>query len=253
MGQENINIICAKGLHKSYKSKVDPVLNNLSIEVKKGEFYGILGPNGVGKTTFMNILCGLIKPSNGEVSVLGQKPSSFSDANKIGLGVVPQDIALYDKLSGRENLLFFGSAYKIPMHILKSKIDYYTNLFGLETAIDRQVSTYSGGMKRRVNLMAAILHEPELLFLDEPTVGIDVQSKLKIVEFLKEYNSSGKTIFYTSHHMREAESLCTKVGIMDMGNLVVEGSPKELMNSYSCQSLEEVFLLITGKHLRDDL
>lgn len=252
MGQENINIIQVQNLCKSYKGKLEPVLNSLNLKVPKGEFYGILGPNGAGKTSLMNILCGLIKANSGSVSVLNSNPHSFSNSDKVGIGVVPQDIALYDKLSGRENLLFFGNAYKIKPQILQQKIDEYTKVFGLENAIDRPLGTYSGGMKRRVNLMAGILHEPEILFLDEPTVGIDVQSRFKIIEFLKEYNSSGKTIFYTSHHMREAETLCTLVGILDEGSLVEEGSPKELMNKYKCESLEDVFLTITGKQLRDE-
>lgn len=252
MGQETVNIIQVQNLSKSYKGKLEPVLNSLNLKVPKGEFYGILGPNGAGKTSLMNILCGLIKANAGSVSVLNANPITFSNLDKVGIGVVPQDIALYDKLSGRENLLFFGNAYRIPPKTLKQKIDEYTKIFGLEHAMDRPLGTYSGGMKRRVNLMAGILHDPEILFLDEPTVGIDVQSRHKIIDFLKDYNASGKTIFYTSHHMREAETLCTLVGIMDAGTLVAEGTPKELMSTYNCESLEDVFLNITGKQLRDE-
>lgn len=252
MEQEPEIILDVKRLCKSYKNKVEPVLNDLKLQVKKGAFYGILGPNGAGKTTLINILCGLIPPDSGHIQVLGQHPRSFSGLQKIGLGIVPQEIALYEALSAKENLQFFGHAYRIPMPILNAKIDEYTKMFGLENAIHRPISTYSGGMKRRVNLMAGILHDPDILFLDEPTVGIDVQSRMKIIDFLKAYNASGKTIFYTSHHMREAESLCSMVGIMDAGVLVAEASPRELMQGYSCNSLEEVFLAITGKHLRDE-
>lgn len=251
MGQETINIIDVKSLEKSYKGQIEPVLNGLDLTVNKGDFYGILGPNGAGKTTLMNILCGLIPASKGNVRVVGENPQKFHDYTKITIGVVPQDIALYDKLTGRENLRFFGFAYNLSKSHIDQKIDEYTKRFGLSHAIDKLLGTYSGGMKRRLNLMAAILHEPPLLFLDEPTVGIDVQSRHTIVEFLKEFNEAGHTILYTSHHMKEAETLCNKVGIMDAGKLLAEGSPSQLMQTFEEKSLEDVFLKITGKQLRD--
>lgn len=245
-------LIEVHNVFKTYRGKVEPVLNGLDLEVIAGEFYGILGPNGAGKTSLMNILCGLVPYTGGTVQVTGSEPRHFSALSKSRIGLVPQDIALYDKLSARENLHFFGSAYRIPHKELKERTEYYLNVFGLEKHASRPLKTYSGGMKRRVNLIAGILHAPDLLFLDEPTVGIDVQSRNVIVEFLTEYNRSGHTVFYTSHHMREAETLCSRVGIMDNGRIIAEGTPADLMQQHACETLEAMFLKLTGKDLRDE-
>lgn len=246
------DLIYVKDLGKTYRSRAEPVLDKLNLQVRRGEFYGILGPNGAGKTSLMNILCGLVPYNKGLVRVTGSEPAAFSALSKSRIGVVPQDIALYDKLSARENLYFFGSTYRIPYKELKERTEYYLQIFGLEKHASRPLKTYSGGMKRRVNLIAGILHAPDLLFLDEPTVGIDVQSRNVIVEFLAGYNRAGHSVFYTSHHMREAETLCTKVGIIDNGHIIAEGEPLALMRQYDAETLEDVFLKLTGKDLRDE-
>ncbi len=245
-------LIQVRGLSKAYRGKIEPVLNGLDLDVQPGEFYGLLGPNGAGKTSLMNILCGLVPYKQGTVRVTGSSPADFNALSKSRIGLVPQDIALYDKLSARENLHFFGSAYRIPHKELRERTEHYLRIFGLEKHASRPLKTYSGGMKRRVNLIAGILHGPDLLFLDEPTVGIDVQSRNVIVEFLAEYNRSGHTVFYTSHHMREAETLCSRVGIIDSGVIIADGTPAELMRQHACETLESMFLKLTGKDLRDE-
>jgi ABC-2 type transport system ATP-binding protein len=167
--------------------------------------------------------------------------------------VVPQDIALYQKLTAYENLKFFGNMYGLKGQELKERIISRAAAFGLEQKLHRKVNTFSGGMKRRVNLIAGILHRPRILILDEPTVGIDVQSKNVIIEYLKQLNENeGTTIVYTSHMMDEAERFCSHIAIIDMGQIVTEGKPEELIGAYpSCNNLEDIFLLLTGRSLRD--
>ncbi|MEO7308423.1 MAG: ABC transporter ATP-binding protein, partial [Ferruginibacter sp.] len=164
----------------------------------------------------------------------------------------PQDIALYPTLSARENLAFYGSMYGLHGKDLKDKIEAWLEKLGLTDAAKRQVSTYSGGMKRRVNLIAGVLHSPTILFLDEPTVGVDVQSRNVIIEHLKEINAAGTTIIYTSHHMEEAENFCTRVSIIDHGKILIQGTPGELIsNNAGSTNLENVFLNLTNRKLRD--
>jgi ABC-2 type transport system ATP-binding protein len=168
------------------------------------------------------------------------------------IGVVPQDIALYPMLTARENLSFYGHMYGLRGKPLKDKIELWLNNFGLTEAGNNRLSTYSGGMKRRVNLIAGILHDPKILFLDEPTVGVDVQSRNVIIDHLKDLNKAGTTVIYTSHHMEEAELFCSRVAIIDNGNIIVEGTPKQLIeNNEGCPNLESVFLHLTKRKLRD--
>jgi len=245
------HIIEVERLTKTYKGLEEPVLKQIDLNVKRGEIFGILGPNGVGKTTLINILCGLKDYDSGSVYIDSHDIKKEPGVLKRLIGVVPQEIALYDKLSARENLHFFGSCYGLKGNELKEKTEMYLERFGLLKSASRQIKTFSGGMKRRVNLIAAIMHSPRVLFLDEPTVGIDVQSRTVIVDFLREFNQSGSTIFYTSHHMKEAENLCTRVAIMDNGKIVASGTPNQLKEEYQVNYLEDVFLHVTGKDLRD--
>jgi ABC-2 type transport system ATP-binding protein len=170
------------------------------------------------------------------------------------IGVVPQEIALYPTLTARENLTFFGNMFGIRGNELNSRISEHLAFFGLEKFAAKKISTYSGGMKRRVNLIAGLLHRPKILFLDEPTVGIDVQSRNVIINFLNELKKTGTTIIYTSHYMEEAENLCSRVAIIDRGRIIAIGKPKELVDSNpEFKNLETVFLQLTGKDLRDDV
>ncbi len=244
-------IIRTEHLKKTYSGLSEPVLSDVNLNVNAGEIFGILGPNGAGKTTLISILCGLRESDSGKAEIDGFDIAENRAELKRLIGVVPQEIAIYDRLSARENLEFFGSCYGLKGKTLRETTDRYLTQFGLIKNADRPVKTFSGGMKRRVNLIAAIMHKPKVLFLDEPTVGVDVQSRTVIVDFLKEFNEDGCSIFYTSHHMKEAETLCSRVAIMDNGTIVAEGSPEVLMQKNNAKSLEEVFLILTGKDLRD--
>lgn len=245
-------IIDIQGLTKIYPRRFESAIDNLSLQIKSGEFYGLLGPNGAGKTTTISVLTGLLKPTSGSVLIKNHNVATQLDAIKPAIGVVSQDIALYEKLTAHENLYYFGRLYGIEKKKLNQRIDFLLDRLGLLKYKDHKVNSFSGGMKRRINIMAGILHEPEIVILDEPVVGVDVHSRNVIREFLKEVNKQGKTIIYTSHIMEDAEKLCSKVAIIDYGKLVEVGAPHELVLKYpDCQSLEEVFLKLTGQNLRD--
>jgi ABC-2 type transport system ATP-binding protein len=245
-------IIQISSLSKKYKDAEMYALNDFSLTIYEGQIYGLLGPNGAGKTTLISILCGLIKPSLGSFTINNLTYSSNADEIKKIIGVVPQEYALYPTLTARENLLYFGSMYGLKGKILKEKVAQSLDFLGLLKFADKRVETFSGGMKRRVNLIAGILHQPKVLFLDEPTVGVDVQSKNAIIDYLKMLNKNGTTIIYTSHHLVEAEDFCTDIAIVDQGQLFAQGTPKSLIASVeNARNLEDVFIALTGKELRD--
>jgi ABC-2 type transport system ATP-binding protein len=239
-------------LYKTYKGADEPALNGVRLNVPMGEIFGLLGPNGAGKTTTINILCGILHPSSGRVNIAGLSLQSHTEEIKRTIGVVPQDIALYPTLTARENLDFIGSMYGLKGKSLKGRIEECLEIFGLKKFANRQVQNYSGGMKRRLNLIAGIMHRPKILFLDEPTVGIDVQSRNVILDYLKKLNQEGTTIIYTSHYMEEAEQLCTSIAIIDLGRIIIEGRPMELIQQHpGTENLEHMFLQLTGRKLRD--
>ena len=245
------HIIDIKNLSKTYKGSNSPAVNQLSLQVETQNIHGILGPNGAGKSTTINIISGLLTSNSGSVQIDGLDLESNSKAIKKIIGLVPQDIALYQELSAHENLMFFGQLHHIPKLILKKRIDHSLQRLGLWEQKHQKVKNYSGGMKRRINLLAGLLHEPKLLILDEPTVGVDVQSKQVILDFLLELNQKGTSILYTSHLMEEAEKICQQVSIIDQGRVIESGKPQSLIKQYQTQTLEEVFIKLTGKALRD--
>jgi ABC-2 type transport system ATP-binding protein len=248
----NTAIIEIKNLTKNFKNATEPAVNGISFSINRNEIFGLLGPNGAGKTTTISILCGLFPPSSGAVIIDGKDLHAEAESIKKIIGIVPQDIALYPTLTARENLEFYGSMYGLHGKDLKDKIEVWLQKLGLVDAAKRRISTYSGGMKRRVNLIAGVLHSPKILFLDEPTVGVDVQSRNVIIEHLKEINATGTTIIYTSHHMEEAENFCTYVSIIDHGKIITQGSPGELISKNAgAINLEHVFLNLTNRKLRD--
>lgn len=245
-------IIDIQQLSKTFKNATEPAVNGISFSINRNEIFGLLGPNGAGKTTTISILCGLFPPTSGRVMIDGKDLHKELALIKNIIGIVPQDIALYPTLSARENLAFYGSMYGLHGKDLKDKIEIWLEKLGLVDAANRRVHTYSGGMKRRVNLIAGVLHSPKILFLDEPTVGVDVQSRNVIIEHLKEINAAGTTIIYTSHHMEEAENFCTRVSIIDHGKILIQGTPGELIrNNAGSTNLENVFLNLTNRKLRD--
>lgn len=250
-GKSGQPALIADSLVKRYKRGAKPALDAFSLQVDAGEFYGLLGPNGAGKTTAISIFSNLFSADSGEVSIMGMDFSRQPAKIKRILGLVPQDIALYDKLTGRENLSFFGKLCGLGGKKLNERIDESLDFAGLGAFASRLVATYSGGMKRRLNLAAGLLHEPKLLFLDEPTVGVDTQSRHLIHEQLTALNRKGMTILYTTHYMEEAQELCSRIGIIDGGRIITQGSPSELLQRYNSPNLEEMFLRLTGHQLRD--
>lgn len=245
-------VIQVNKVSKRYRGATFLSLDTIDLKVDKGEVYGLLGPNGAGKTTLISILCGLIKPTEGEVLIANQSFITNAKSIKKIIGVVPQEYALYPMLTAVENLLYFGSMYGVPKSKLKPLVRSHLDQLGLLPFADKKIKTFSGGMKRRVNLIAGILHTPEVLFLDEPTVGVDVQSKQAIITKLKELNEAGTTIIYTSHHLREAQDLCTRVGIIDTGKIIAENTPQNLISKIEkARNLEDVFIELTGRELRD--
>ncbi|MCD6019327.1 MAG: transporter ATP-binding protein [Bacteroidetes bacterium] len=237
---------------KKYKDAPKAAINDLSLTIQKGEIFGLLGPNGAGKTTFISMLCGLFPPGSGEILINGRTHKTHSKECKQVIGVVPQEIALYPQLTAWENLMFLGHMYGLSGSTLKEKIQKNLKILGLEANIHQKLISYSGGMKRRLNLIAGLLHDPQLLILDEPTVGVDIQSKQAIIEHLKKLNKeNGMTILYTSHHLDEAEDFCSYIAIIDQGQLITQGQPKELIIQNNCNSVEEVYLKMTGVKFRD--
>jgi len=246
------SIIQISNLSKIYKDAEMYSLDNFSLEIKEGQIFGLLGPNGAGKTTLISILCGLIKPSSGSFTIDNLAYAKNTKEIQKIIGVVPQEYALYPTLTARENLEYFGSMYGLKGNNLKEKVIDCLDFLGLLKFADKRIETFSGGMKRRVNLIAGILHNPKILFLDEPTVGVDVHSKNVIIGYLKELNKSGTTIIYTSHHLSEAQDFCTDIAIVDHGKIYAEGTPKHLIDATAnARNLEDVFISLTGKELRD--
>ena len=228
------------------------ILRGISLQIMKGEFVYLIGKTGAGKTTLINILTGLLKPDSGNASISGFNVKTQLEKIKAVFGIVPQEIALYPTLSVKENLFIFGSLYNIPKQILKKRIREFLIIYDLENKAKAQVKNLSGGMKRRLNIIAGILHLPKLLILDEPTAGIDVQSKIVILQNLRELNRQGTTILYTSHYMDEAEKFCTYTTIIDYGKIIAEGSPAQLIgNTDESTCLEDVFIKLTGREIRD--
>ncbi|MDE5417343.1 ABC transporter ATP-binding protein [Labilibaculum sp. DW002] len=240
-------MLVAKNLSKSYNDV--KALSNVSLSIKEGELYGLLGPNGAGKTTTISILSSLLKPDGGEV--LYQDKSLYkntSECKKI-IGVVPQEIALYEDLTAIENLKFWGTLYGIKGKQLQSKTDELLEFLGLADRKNHKIKTYSGGMKRRINIAAALLHDPKIVFMDEPTVGIDPQSRNLIFEVIEELHSRGLTMIYTTHYMEEAERLCDRIGIIDEGRIITEGSLDELKKASSVK--EEIQVKFTNPQKTD--
>jgi ABC-2 type transport system ATP-binding protein len=221
---------------ESVTKRYDDVLavDDISLHVKKGEIFGLLEPNGAGKSTMISMLSGQTLADSGDLSVGGYLPSS-NDAKRL-LGVAPQSTALYEDLSALDNLQFFGSLYRLSREKLAQRCEEVLEFTGLSDRAKDRVSNYSGGMKRRLNLAATLLHEPEVLLLDEPTVGVDPQSRNKLFENILALKAQGKTILYTTHYMEEAERLCDRVGIVDHGRLLALDSVDHLINQYGGDS-----------------
>jgi ABC-2 type transport system ATP-binding protein len=244
-------LIQIQNLSKTYKGSLTPAVDGLSFELPTGTISGLLGPNGAGKTTTISILCGLLSFDSGSVQVGGYDIKTQKQAILNTIGIVPQQIALYNKLNAIENLSYFGKLYGLKNPFLKTKINDLLEHFGLAQHAKKEVGNYSGGMKRRINIIAALLHNPCILILDEPTAGVDVQSRAMILSFLKDYAQQGNSVVYTSHLLEEAQQICQEVVVIDNGQLVAQGSPQSLIDHHNAHNLEDVFLKLTGRQVRE--
>jgi ABC-2 type transport system ATP-binding protein len=242
-----VPVLSCAGLTKRFGGRT--VVDGVSFHVDAGETYGLLGPNGAGKTTSISMICGLLKPDGGTITVAGQTIRPDNPAGKAAIGLVPQDIALYPDLSARENLSFFGRLQGLGRRELGARTAAVLELVGLTDRANDRIDTYSGGMKRRANIAVALLHEPPLLILDEPTVGVDPQSRNAILESIETLGGAGLSVVYTTHYMEEAERLCDRIGIIDEGRLVAEGTRADLVRSIT----QRTHLRVTGTGALTDL
>jgi ABC-2 type transport system ATP-binding protein len=225
---------CA-GLRKTYGDLV--AVDEVAFEVEPGETYGLLGPNGAGKTTTISMLSGLLRPDAGEIEVAGLRMHPGATDAKAKVGLVPQELAIYPDLTARENLGFFGRLYGMPKDERSARIDEVLAVIGLTDRADDRAETFSGGMKRRLNIGIGLLHRPTLLVLDEPTVGVDPQSRNAILSSVEELATAGMAVLYTTHYMEEAERLCDRIGIIDQGRIVGAGTRRELVTSLGQQDV----------------
>ncbi|HLN89065.1 MAG TPA: ATP-binding cassette domain-containing protein [Candidatus Binatia bacterium] len=243
--------ITIENLTKKFEDKA--AVENLSLQVFKGELFGLLGPNGAGKTTTINILCGLTKPTSGTARIFDYDVQKDTQKVKEQIGVCIQETAIYPYLTGKENLELFGKLYGMNKKAIKERSNVLLEKIALTDDAKRLTAKYSGGMKRRLSLALALIHDPEIAFLDEPTVAMDPQSRHAVWDFIKEQKTKGKTIILTTHYMEEAEEICDRVGIIDHGRLIALGTPKELIAKKNVKNLEEVFIELTGRNMREEL
>jgi len=237
------NAIEVRDLTKAFREVV--AVGGISFEVRRGEVFSLLGPNGAGKSTAISVICGLLQPDSGDVSVMGHSVTKESMAARRCLGVVPQEVALYNDMSARENLLFWGRMYGLSGRELERRVDEMLAAVGLVERQRGRLGTFSGGMKRRVNIAAALLHTPPVVIMDEPTVGIDPQSRRHILDYVKELNRQGMSVLYTTHYMEEAEELSNRIAIMDKGKVIASGTRDELVRLVGEQA--RVDLVVTGE------
>ena len=244
--------LVAQDLHKSFNEH--KAVNGVSFAIYKGEIFGLLGPNGAGKTTTIRMLSTVLEPDQGDVTIGGHSTKHEADEVRNLIGVCPQELALYVELGSLDNLIFFGRMAGLSSQEAKEQAVSHLKLVGLEERGKGRIDKFSGGMKRRVNLAVALMGHPQLLFLDEPTVGIDPQSRNNIYETIEGLRDNGMTILYTTHYMEEADRLCDRVAIMDGGQIIALDTPHELKSQIGPPeqvTLEDVFLKMTGRSLRD--
>jgi len=244
-------IIIMKDLQKKFENVT--AIDSLNLEIRKGELFSLLGPNGAGKTTTINILTGIIQPTKGSAVINGfDITKNASEVKKI-IGVCPQEATVYSFLNAKENIELFGKLHSLSRNQIEKRANRMLELLGLTDASQRRAGGYSGGMLRKLNLIMALINDPKIAFLDEPTVGMDARAHRNTWKFIGSLKSEDKTIVLTTHYIEEAEALSDRVGIIDYGNLIELGSPEELIEKYGVNNLEQVFLNITGRRITEDL
>jgi ABC-2 type transport system ATP-binding protein len=246
-------IIEVKNLVKVFHSRGRTItaVNDVSFDVSKGEIFGMIGPNGAGKSTTFSVLTTLLKPTSGSVKVAGFDVEKQDDKIRPLIGIVPQKLSLYPLLTARENLELMGNLYNVPKKVMEERIVNYLRLVGLEDSADRYTGGFSGGMKQRLSVISAVIHDPEILFWDEPSTGLDPQTRQAIWRLARKFNSEGKTLIFTTHYMEEADNLCDRVAVMNLGKIVALDNPESLKEKTGGKNLEEVFIHFTGEEVRD--
>ncbi|MBI5539197.1 MAG: ABC transporter ATP-binding protein [Bacteroidia bacterium] len=234
----------------SYKGQTSLCLSDINLTINEGERFGLFGPNGAGKTTLLYLMTGLLQNTTGSVNIFGRKIKRKNGVKRL-FGFVPQDFAFYEELSIIDNLEFFGAWSGLEKKEIKLKTEELLEILGLKDFRKIAVKKFSGGMKRRVNLAIGVIHKPRILFLDEPTVGVDVQTRHAIINYLKKLNSEGTTLIYTSHLLNEAEDLCDRIALIDEGKIIANNSLDILIKEHNVLNLEGLFLKLTGKAYRD--
>jgi len=241
--------IVIKDLSKNFGDVT--AVNGLNLEIRKGEMFGFLGPNGAGKTTTISMLCGLLEPTAGSAQIAGFDVGKEPQKVKELIGVCPQEVAVYKFLTGMENLVLFGNLHGMDKQALKERAAFLVNQADFSDASKRRAKGYSGGMMRQLNLMIALIGDPEIVFLDEPTVGMDARARRRTWEYIGSLKDQGKTVILTTHYIEEAQALSDRVGIIDYGELIDLGTPEELMGKHESEDLEAVFLKITGRRIAE--
>jgi ABC-2 type transport system ATP-binding protein len=246
-------IIEVRNLTKVFVSRRTKVtaVEDVSFDVFKGEIFGMIGPNGAGKSTAFAMMTTLIKPTSGSIKVAGFDVEKEDDRIRAIIGIVPQKLSLYPDLTARENLELMGNLYDVPKKVMEERIEYYLKLVNLETHADRLTGGFSGGMKQRLSVISAVIHDPQIIFWDEPTTGLDPQTRQAIWKLARKFNKEGKTLIFTTHYMDEADNLCDRVAIMNAGKLMALDNPEKLKQASNSSSLEEVFIHLTGEEIRD--
>jgi len=226
-------------------------VNGLTLDIRKGELFGLLGPNGAGKTTTISILCGLLEPTAGSAQIAGFDIRKDMPKIKERIGVCPQEAAVFKFLTGKENIELFGNLHGMDKHVLRERTTELLSQAGFSESARRKAKGYSGGMLRQLNLLMALISDPEIVFLDEPTVGMDARARRRTWEYIASLKDQGKTVILTTHYIEEAQALSDRVGIIDYGELIALGTPDELMEEHEAKDLEAVFLKITGRRIAE--
>jgi ABC-2 type transport system ATP-binding protein len=251
MAKDGTLAIDISNMSFGYPDNPELSFSGLNLQVEKGARFGLFGPNGAGKTTLMNLMTGLLSVHSGRISLLGNDVSRHNNTVNKLFGFVPQDFSFYQELSPAENLEFFGAWSGLNRKQISSRTDELLSILGLEEVRNKQVLKFSGGMKRRVNLAIGVIHQPQVLFLDEPTVGVDVQTGHAIINYLRELNNKGTTLIYTSHQLSEAEELCDQVALLDDRKIITQGNIHALLKAHDNEDLQGLFIKLTGKEYRN--
>jgi ABC-2 type transport system ATP-binding protein len=247
----NVPAVRIDNLSFRYPGQLHNSITGINLTVAAGDRFGLFGPNGAGKTTLMGCMTGILNFTDGSIEIFGEKVSRRNRSFCSILGYVPQEYSFYQELDPLENLEYFGALSGLKMPEIKKKSEELLKVLGLWEVRNKQVEKFSGGMKRRVNIAISIMHEPRILFLDEPTVGVDVQTRFAIMDYLVELNRRGTTLVYTSHQLAEAQNLCNSFALIDQGSIIAHDTLEHLLATHEAEGLEGLFIKLTGKAYRD--